>query len=318
MTERSMRGESLSGNPGEIRPKRVVMTQIQPKITVVTPSYNQGQYLERTITSVLSQSYEPLEYIVLDGGSSDGSVDIIKAYSRHLAHWESRADDGQAAAIKHGMELATGEVVCWLNSDDMLLPDALAEVARQYHLSDWLLLAGRTAIIDEHDRPTNLQVPMDRSIESMLTWGHGVAQMSTFYRSSAIAEIGGVDASLSFAFDFDLFVRLRRYGRFQFTDRYLAAARLHSATKSSRIPEVGRQESYLISHKYTSLPFLNNLRSFTRQHDIFFHLRNHVAWKMGKQSVIDAISQAIAQGEEEAEHLCDQSGNRRRDVCGIR
>lgn len=294
------------------------MTQTQPKITVVTPSYNQGRYLEKTITSVLSQNYEPLEYMVLDGGSSDGSVDTIKAYSRYLAYWESGADDGQAAAIKHGMELATGDVVCWLNSDDILLPGSLAEVARQYHLSDWLLLAGRTAIIDEHDRPTNLQVPMDRSIESMLTWGHGVAQMSTFYRSSAIAEIGGIDVSLSFAFDFDLFVRLRRYGRFQFTDRCLAAARLHSATKSSCIPEVGRHESYLISRKYTSMRFFNNLRSYTRRHDVAFHLRNHVAWKMKRQSVIDAVSQAIAQGEGVAAKLCDQGGNGRRDVCEIR
>jgi glycosyltransferase involved in cell wall biosynthesis len=290
------------------------MRQIQPKITVITPSYNQARYLERTITSVLSQGYERLEYFVLDGASSDGSVEIIKAYSRYLAHWESRADDGQAAAIQHGMELGTGDVVCWLNSDDMLLPGALVEVARQYHASDWVLLAGRTAIIDEHNRPTNLQVPMDRSIESMLTWGHGLAQMSTFYRSSAVARVGGINTSLSFAFDFDLFVRLKQHGRFQFTDRCLAAARLHSATKSSRIPEVGRNESHAISCTYTSRPTLNKLRTFTRQHDVYFHLRNHAAWKMKKQSIMNVVSQAIAEGEEEAARV-SESGRECSESC---
>ena len=300
------------------RPKRVIMTQTQPKITVVTPSYNQGRYLEKTITSVLSQNYESLEYIVLDGGSSDNSVDIIKAYARDLAYWESGPDDGQAAAIKHGMEeLATGDVVCWVNSDDMLMPGALAEVARQYQLGDWALLAGRIAIIDEHDRATHLQVPMDRSIESMLTWGHGLAQMATFYRSSAIAEIGGIDTSLSFAFDFDLFVRLKQYGRFQYTDQCLAAARLHSEAKSACIPEFGLRECQLISRKYSSMPFLNNLRSFTRGHDVSFQLRNHVAWKMEKQSILDGLALAFARCEEEAAKLCHQGrdGRSRRDVC---
>jgi glycosyltransferase involved in cell wall biosynthesis len=292
------------------------MPEIQPKITVVTPSYNQGRYLEKTIASVLSQGYESLEYIVLDGGSSDGSTNIIKSYSRELAYWKSGPDGGQAAAIKHGMEqLGTGDVVCWLNSDDILLPGALAEVARQYQRPDWVLLAGRTAIIDENDRPTHLQVPKDRSIECMLTWGHALAQMATFYRKSAIDKIGGIDTSLEFAFDFDLFVRLKRHGRFQFTDRCFTAARLHSEAKSSRIPEVGRRECSLISRKYSSMPFLNDLRSFTREHDISFQLGNRLAWTMERQSVIDAVSLALTQGKELAAKVRDVNGARWKNVC---
>jgi glycosyltransferase involved in cell wall biosynthesis len=294
------------------------MTPIKPKITVVTPSYNQGRYLEKTITSVLSQEYDELEYIVLDAGSTDGSVDIIKKYSTDLAYWQSEPDNGQVNAIQHGWKLGTGDVVCWLNSDDMLMPGALAEVARQYQESDWVLLAGRSTLIDENDRPTHYQVPRNRSVESMLTWGHGLSQMATFYRTSAITEIGGLNTNLSFAFDFDLFIRLRQVGRFQFTNRCFAAARIHSEAKSACIPEVGRRDCELITQKYSSFPFLNSLRSFTRRHDISFNFRNHVAWKMERQSAAKLFSLALARCQEEAARLSDRNGHRRKDFCGIR
>jgi glycosyltransferase involved in cell wall biosynthesis len=301
------------------------MTIKKPKITVVTPSYNQARYLEKTITSVLSQGYDGLEYIVLDGGSTDGSVDIIKKYSQDLAYWQTGPDDGQACAIQHGWQLATGDVLCWLNSDDMLMPGALDEVARQYQLSDWVLLAGRSAIIDQYDRPLHMQVPKDRSIEIMLTWGHGLSQMATFYRSNAVAQIGGIDTSLSFSFDFDLFIRLKQLGRFQFTDRCFSAARLHSESKTSCILDVGLRECGLISRKYSSVPMLETFRSFMRRHDISFELGNRLAWTMRKQSVIDGVAQTLARGEAEAAKLRDRSGIRRDDLrdavksqrCGI-
>src|SRR4051812_44065291 len=99
-----------------------------PRVTVVTPSFNQGRFLEATLRSVLNQQYPDLEYIVLDGGSTDGSVDILRRYAAQLAYWHTRKDAGQADAIATGFEMATGEVLCWVNSDDILLPGALHRV----------------------------------------------------------------------------------------------------------------------------------------------------------------------------------------------
>jgi len=104
-----------------------------PKITVVTPSYNQGQFLEQTIKSVLEQDYPNLEYIIMDGGSTDNSVEIIKKYEKHLAYWQSQPDNGQSAAINAGFRRATGEIFCWLNSDDQFLPGTLKTIGRYFY-----------------------------------------------------------------------------------------------------------------------------------------------------------------------------------------
>src|SRR5207249_7181500 len=103
-----------------------------PRVTIVTPSYNQGQFLERTIVSVLDQHYPNLEYIVMDGGSTDNSIEIIKRYSKYLAHWVSERDGGQPEAINRGFKLSSGEILGWLNSDDRLEPEALKIVAENF------------------------------------------------------------------------------------------------------------------------------------------------------------------------------------------
>jgi len=103
-----------------------------PKISIITPSYNHGKYLEKTILSVIGQNYPNLEYIIMDGGSTDGSVEIIKKYESHIYHWESRKDDGQAHAINIGFSKATGDIIAWLNSDDMYLPGTLQYVSEVF------------------------------------------------------------------------------------------------------------------------------------------------------------------------------------------
>ncbi len=124
------------------------------KISVVTPSYNQGKYLEATVLSVLRQDYPNIEYRVLDGGSTDGSVDILKKYGSRLAYWCSQKDGGQAQAIANGFAQSTGDILCWLNSDDLFLPGALSAVAECFSAHPEIeTVSGGAYVIDSQGRP---------------------------------------------------------------------------------------------------------------------------------------------------------------------
>jgi len=122
-----------------------------PKISIVTPSFNQGQYIEETILSIVNQNYPNLEYIIIDGGSTDNTVEIIKKYEKHLAYWVSEKDKGQSEAINKGFRKATGDIVCWINSDDFFMPGSLLKVGERFAKDNSLdLLNGHCLLIDEH------------------------------------------------------------------------------------------------------------------------------------------------------------------------
>jgi len=112
------------------------MNELYPKISVITPSYNQGRFIEQTILSVISQNYPNLEYIIMDGGSTDETIEIIKKYQKYIFHWQSKKDDGQAAAINQGFKLAHGEILCWINSDDLYKTGALEKIASLFELNN--------------------------------------------------------------------------------------------------------------------------------------------------------------------------------------
>lgn len=205
------------------------------RISVVTPSYNQARFLERTLRSVLSQREHVHEYFVLDGGSTDGSVDIIRRHAAKIDWWISVRDKGQADAIHRGFERATGDVLCWINSDDLLLPGALARVKATFDADQSLdVVAGYLAIIDADDQIISLpRVPGG----SRFLGGRGVVQVSqqaTFFRRALYEQIGGLDISLHCAMDLDLWSRFyAASAKWRRLPIHLAAFRKHREAKGS-------------------------------------------------------------------------------------
>jgi len=256
-----------------------------PKITIVTPSYNQGQYLEQTILSIINQQYPNLEYLVMDGGSTDNSIEIIKRYADRLAYWQSKPDGGQASAIAKGFEMASGTILGWLNSDDLLLPDCLSTVANKFPQDGKIVaLAGRCIITGPSGEPLKVNLPIKRTWAKMLFYGHGLSQMSTFWTRTAYEQAGGLDISLQFGFDADLFIKLRRLGEIVITSDYLAAFRLHPSSKTSTMQNIYQIEKQLIRERFGKGSFASISRMFQR---IKFsqRMRDRLAWEKDKAQV---------------------------------
>ena len=223
-----------------------------PRITIVTPSYNQGQYLEETIRSVLSQGYPNLEYIVMDGGSIDNSVDIIRRYEAQIAYWESQPDGGQSAAIQSGFGKASGVILGYLNSDDVLLPGSLEAIGRFYasHKSAGMIV-GKSLIIDSISRIQRPVWGFPPTFYSLLFWGTGgFNQPASFWTREAFFDVGGLDPSLHFAFDYDFYTRLsRKKYKIMRIDTFLAAFRYHETSKTSTLQSVRVREDALVQHR---------------------------------------------------------------------
>ena len=226
------------------------MTQF-PKITIVTPSYNQASFLEQTIRSVLDQGYPNLEYIVMDGGSTDGSVDIIKRYQDRLAYWISEPDDGQADAIYRGFERSTGEILGWLNSDDYYLPGALVAAGRFFARRRRVeLVVGNSIVVDERGSLLYTREAYPVSYSRLLYWNWGFAQPASFWRREPFFETGGFDRNMRFCFDYDMYLRLLKRRPARRLDRYLAAFRLHTASKTNTIQDVRHTEDQVLHEKF--------------------------------------------------------------------
>lgn len=222
-----------------------------PKITVVTPSYNQARFLEQTILSVLNQDYPCLEYLIMDGGSTDGSADIIRKYEDRLAYWVSEPDNGQADAICRGLERSTGEILAWLNSDDYYLPGALAAVGRFFSANPRAeLLIGNSIVVNEQGRLLYKRRAFPVSFERLLYWTMGFAQPASFWKRQPFFETGGFDRSMQFCFDLDMYLRLTQRRPAYLLRRYLAAFRHHPASKTSTMPEVRRCEDEQLYIRY--------------------------------------------------------------------
>jgi len=205
-----------------------------PKITVVTPSYNQGKFLEETILSVVGQQYPNLEYIIIDGGSTDNSVDIIRKYERYLTRWVSEPDRGQAHAINKGFEGATGDILCWLNSDDLYLPGALTFVSSRLDPSRPELLFGNCFHFFEGGAASHgSDVVREHKLRDLRLADY-IVQPSSFWTRKVWMQTGELDESLTFGFDWDWFIRAQKSGaELTPVDKYLSSYRFHSEHKSS-------------------------------------------------------------------------------------
>jgi GT2 family glycosyltransferase len=209
--------------------------QSPPTISIVTPSFGQGQFLERTLYSVVSQNYPTLEYFVQDGGSTDDSVELLRRYEGSLSGWTSQPDQGQADAINRGFAHCSGEIMAYLNSDDLLLPGSLAYVARYFAFHPNVeVVYGHRVLIDEHDRQIGIWA-LPRHDDKELTLLDFVPQETLFWRRSAWERAGaGVDPSLRFAIDWDLLLRLREGGsKMVRLPRFLGAFRVHDEQKTA-------------------------------------------------------------------------------------
>ena len=216
-----------------------------PRISIVTPSFKQGRLIERTIRSILDQNYPALEYFVQDGGSTDETVDVLNRYENQIAGWESRPDGGQSAAINLGFKRTSGEIMAWLNSDDLLMPGALHFVAEYFHRHPNVdVLYGDRLLIDENDALIGRWV-LPGHDAAVLPWADYVPQETLFWRRGLWERVGGqIDESFKFAMDWDLLLRFRSAGaKFAHLPHYLGAFRIHAQQKTSAaIADIGFAE----------------------------------------------------------------------------
>lgn len=207
---------------------------MHPKISIITPSYNSGEFLETTIISVFSQNYPNLEYGVIDGASKDSSVEIINKYSDRLNFWVSEPDKGQSDAINKGFAKASGEWLCWVNGDDVLFPGALESVAQCITENPKAeIVTGNVVYIDENGFITRcVRIPL----QSWLFYRYGVGFFTApaiFFKKSLFDKVGGLDISLHYSMDIDLFHKFRlANAKVCHVNSYLGGFRFHSGSKT--------------------------------------------------------------------------------------
>lgn len=243
-----------------------------PKISIITPSYNQGQFIERTIQSVLKQDYPNIEYIVMDGGSMDNTLEILKEYEDRLI-WKSEPDRGQSDAINKGFRMATGDVIGWLNSDDMYEPGAIG-TGVEYLLkhAEVDLVYGDCNIIDENDAVIGQfeGCPLDskKAFRMLLFAEIAIPQPTIFFRRTLFDDVGYLDVNIHHAMDADFFVRIRKGKKMGYIASVMANHRLYKQCKTQAWKSTGMN------------PFFEDYLKILKKHSIglfcMFYLRKKV------------------------------------------
>jgi glycosyltransferase involved in cell wall biosynthesis len=262
-----------SGWPWNVEGEPVAAEQERgwPSITVVTPSFNQGRFIEGTIRSVLLQGYPALEYFVLDGGSTDGAREVIERYAPWISWWRSEKDAGQSDAINAGFARATGRVIAWLNSDDRYLPGTLHSVARQVTAyPDAAAWIGGCRSVDERSRMRYIIEPHGLELPTLADWQGRAwfAQPASFYDRDKAIRAGPLDVTLHSSLDVDFFLRLAREGEFVGTSELWAEESVHSDAKTSAQPGRAFAELYYVQIRrgYPEIALRNMTRDLQELH----------------------------------------------------
>jgi len=233
-----------------------------PKISIVTPSYNQGQFIEETIRCVLLQNYPNLEYIIMDGGSTDGTREILERYSPWLSYVVSVPDNGQSDAIATGFELASGEIIAWLCSDDLYLKNALEWVANQFIANPQIdLICGATNLDQGKGWFPWMETRYRYSTPTypkLIACGQCVQQPGCFWTKSAYQKTPGVDRNLKFCMDYDLLLKLCYVGKAKYFDQEIAWMRIHKDSKTSTLHHIHNTERQLIVEKALQISTSSN------------------------------------------------------------
>jgi len=221
------------------------------KISVVVPSFNQAKFIEETLRSVIEQNYPNLELIVIDGGSTDGSVAVIKKYEKYITYWVSEPDGGQTKGLIKGFYHATGNIQCWLNSDDLLEKGALASVAHYFQSHPNIdAVFGNTLWIDEAGQPLREQreIPFNRFIW-MYTYNY-IPGMSMFWRKDIYDKVGGLNPEFDLSMDADLWIRFAEVGRIAHVRETWSQMRFYPEQKNRRLRDRSDAEDIRIRARY--------------------------------------------------------------------
>lgn len=208
-----------------------------PKISIVTPSFNQAQYLEKTILSIVNQDYPNLEYIIIDGGSTDESVDIIKKYEKYLTYWISEPDNGQSNAINKGFKIAKGDILAYLNSDDIYLPNTFKIVSEYFtKYSNSNIVYGHAIIINELDKQIGNCLALPFKLNEHLNGVFSIPQQSAFWKKEVYERIGGFNENNHSCMDGEFFAYAGYYKfNFHIIDKFLSCFRIHSNSKTGKV-----------------------------------------------------------------------------------
>ena len=243
---------------GEVVTTNYLSRNPNPLVTVVTPSYNQAQFLEQTILSVLDQDYSNIEYIIIDGGSTDGSVDIIRKHEDRLAYWVCEPDQGQAHAINKGWQMARGEILAYLNSDDMYAPRAIATAV------EWLganpeagVVYGDALLIDHSGKVIGKFLGEAFDYQGFVrTCRNVIPQPSAFLRRNVLSRVGFLDPTLQFVIDFEFWLRVGRYCTLLHKTGVVSHVRIQPSSKTSRIKAVAATEIIQVYRRLFGQPDL--------------------------------------------------------------
>jgi glycosyltransferase involved in cell wall biosynthesis len=270
------------------KPQRM---SVLPRVSIITPSYNQGRFLEECIQSVLNQDYPNIEYIIVDGGSTDSSVGIIRKYADRLAYWVSEPDSGQSAAISKGLRRATGDIWAWMNADDSYLPGAVSKAAAWFadHPEDDVVY-GDCMIVDEHGREKAVFHAREFEWPRVLTKGFGIPTGSTFLRMSVFERVGRLDESLHYVMDVDYWLRAGQSCVLAHIPQTLSHYRVHPSAKTF---DVANSET--------------RAREFVQVYERFWH-RDDLP-----QAILAFRSRSLAHIYLYAAHLAGEAD--RRDLC---